>query len=91
MGRITTIFFLVMLLNVSKAAAQLHLHPVKDSLPKPVSIRVLPQNFYNQGLSFFCRKELQLQKRTSLPVFIRLGAKEYVDFLEKKPNAVWRR
>ena len=91
MGRMTTIFFLAMLLNVGKAAAQLHLQPVRDSLPKPVSIRVLPQNFYNKGLSFFCQEELQLQKFTSLPVFIRLGTKEYVDFLEKKPNAVWRR
>ncbi|HEV7332195.1 MAG TPA: hypothetical protein VGN63_14255 [Flavisolibacter sp.] len=91
MGRIAAVFFLAMLLNVGKAAAQLHLQPVRDSLLKPVFIRVLPQNFYNKELSFFCQKELQLQKLTSLPVFIRLGAKDYVDFLEKKPNAVWRR
>jgi hypothetical protein len=90
MGRITSFFFWATLLNVGKAAAQLHVQPLQDSLPKSVSIRVLPQNFYNKGLSFFCQKELQLQKITSLPVFIRLGSKEYVDYLERKPNAAWR-
>ncbi|HEY1021759.1 MAG TPA: hypothetical protein VGE06_05575 [Flavisolibacter sp.] len=90
MGRIAFFFFWVVLLNVGKAAAQLHLQPTPDSLPKTVSLRVLPQNFYNKGLSFFCQKELQLQKLTSLPVFIRLGSKDYVDYLEQKPNAAWR-
>lgn len=90
MGRMATLFFLAMLLNVGKAAAQLHLQLLPDSLPKPVSFRVLPQNFYNKGLSFVCQKELQLQKLTSLPVFIRLGSKDYVDYLEQKPNAAWR-
>jgi hypothetical protein len=90
MGRIATLFFWAMLLNVGKAAAQLHLQPLADSVPKSTSLRVLPQNFYNKGLSFFCQKELQLQKLTSLPVFIRLGSKDYVDYLERKPNAAWR-
>ena len=47
----------------------------------------MPRNFYNQSLGFFCKKEVQLQKATGLPLFIRLGSKEYVDYLEKKPNA----
>ncbi|NTS42461.1 hypothetical protein HRG84_16285 [Flavisolibacter sp. BT320] len=91
MGRITSVFFLAVLLNAGKASAQLDFRPVNDSLPKAVSLRVLPQNFYKKGLSFFCQQELQLQKLTSLPLFIRLGAKDYVDYLEKKPNAVWRK
>jgi hypothetical protein len=90
MGRIVALFFLAVLLNVGKAAAQLHLRPQKDSLAKQVNIRVLPQNFYNRGLSFFCRKELQLQRLTSVPLFIRLGSKDYVDYLERKPHARWR-
>ncbi len=47
----------------------------------------LPQNFYNQHLGFFCKKESQLQKSTSLNLFVRLGSKNYVDYLERKPNA----
>ena len=35
-----------------------------------------------------CKKEDQLQKATGLDLFIRLGSKNYVDYLEKKPNAV---
>lgn len=90
MGRITCVFFLAVLLNAGKASAQPDFWPVNDSLPKTITLRVLPQNFYNKGLSFFCQKEVQLQKLTSLPVFIRLGSKDYVDYLEKKPNAAWR-
>ena len=77
--------FLFFLINV-KLAAQLHLQPKIDSLAHTISIKVLPQNFYNQHLSFVCRTEVQLQKLINLPVYIRLGSKEYVDYLEKKSN-----
>lgn len=70
--------------------AQSSLRPAADSIRKTFSIRVLPQNFYTQQLSFFCKKEVQLQRLLSLPVFIRAGSKDYVDYLEKKPNAEWR-
>jgi len=83
------VFFSGILLFEGKAHSQLRLLPLKDTTGKAFSIRVLPQNFYNQHLSFFCQKELQLQKLTSLPIFIRAGSKEYVDYLEKKPNASW--
>ena len=91
MGRLVLFFFCGFLLNQGKALAQLRLPALPDSTSAGFAIRVLPQNFYNQHLSFFCKKELQLQKLTSLPVYIRAGSKEYVDYLEKKPNAVWRR
>jgi hypothetical protein len=85
------VFFLGSLLNSGKAASQLRLPAVPDSAAKKMAVRVLPQNFYNQQLSFSCRKEVELQKLTSLPLFIRLGSKDYVDYLERKPNAVWRK
>lgn len=86
MGKTMLLFFLGMVLFQGKAAAQLR----TDTAAAVFSLRLLPQNFYNQHLSFFCKKELQLQKLTSLPLFFRLGSKAYVDYLEKKPNAVWR-
>jgi hypothetical protein len=55
-------------------------YPIKKISP-------LPQNFYTQHLSFFCKKEDQLQQRTGLNLFLRLGTKDYVDYLEQKPNA----
>ena len=90
MYKIAPVFFFGLLLNNVVARAQFSLPPLGDSLPKSFSVKVLPQNFYIQQLSFFCKKEVQLQRLTSLPVFIRAGSKDYVDFLEKKPNAVWR-
>jgi len=77
-------FFIVSL----KAASQQRFAPLHDNISKPVSLRVVPQNFYKQCLPLSCKGELQLQKLTSLPVYFRVGSKDYVDYLEKKPNAV---
>ena len=85
MARTGFLFFIICLLNSWEAASQLHLRPYGDSIAQKVSLRVLPQNFYSQHLGFFCKKEVQLQKLTRLPVFFRLGEKSYVDRLEGKP------
>jgi len=47
----------------------------------------LRKTSYLQSLSFFCRKEWQFEKTTSIPLRIRLGSLEYTDYLEQKPNA----
>lgn len=47
----------------------------------------LAKDFYSQHLSFFCRKELQIEKATSIPLRFRLGSLQYTDYLEQKPNA----
>lgn len=82
------VFLIVMMLNSMKAATQLSYRQRPDTIEKNFSFRLLPQNFYNQSLGYFCKKEMQLQKITALPIYIRLGSKEYVDYLERKPNAV---
>ena len=80
-------FLMLVLLNSWKAAAQLSLRGKEDTSTQKVSLKLLPQNFYNQQLGFFCKKERQVQKITALPLYIRLGSKEYVDRLERKPNS----
>ena len=86
MGRLMIIFLAAILLNSLKAAAQAGLGRNGDTAAKKISVKLLPQNFYSRPTGWFCIKEIQLQKITSLPIFIRLGSKEYVDYLERKPN-----
>jgi hypothetical protein len=74
----------VILLNSLKAATQVIFNGKADTSGKKISLVVLPQNFYIKRLGFFCKKELEVQKALSLPVYFRLGSKEYVDRLEKK-------
>jgi hypothetical protein len=59
--------------------------------PNPVINAPLAKDFYSCHLSFFCKKELQIEKATTLPLRFRLGSLQYTDYLEKKPNALWGR
>ncbi|HEX8314886.1 MAG TPA: hypothetical protein VF609_07835 [Flavisolibacter sp.] len=91
MGKVCILFLSLFALISIKAASQQRLLLQSDSISRAVSLKVLPQNFYNQHLSFVCKKEVQLQKLTSLPIYFRIGSKDYVDYLEKKPNAIGNR
>lgn len=87
MGKRTFIFSICLAAFFLNAASQLSLPPLRNNAAATKKIFLLPQNFYSRHLPYFCKKEDQLQKRSGLNLFFRLGTKDYVDWLEQKPNA----
>lgn len=53
----------------------------------PLTCSVISADFYTQGFGFFCKKELQFEKVTKIPLRFRLGSLQYNNYLEGKPNA----
>ena len=76
--------------NTPKFGKEIAVKPFALSLStitfNPSRPTCLSQDFYSQHLSFFCRKELQIEKATSIPLRFRLGSMQYTDYLEQKPN-----
>lgn len=67
--------------------AKLNIKPVIIIL-NPVSCSVIRADFYAQNFGFFCKKELQFEKATKIPLRFRLGSLQYNDYMEGKPNTV---
>lgn len=52
-------------------------------IPERKKLLVAPDQ-HTQHFGFFCRQELKLDRRTPIPVRVRLGSMEQCNFLERK-------
>ncbi len=48
----------------------------------------IAKNFFAMQLGIVCKKELQFEKKTSIPLRLRLGSLDYTNYLEQKPNSL---
>ncbi|MBL7749612.1 MAG: hypothetical protein JNM19_19390 [Chitinophagaceae bacterium] len=64
----------------------------KDTAIKPARRDILyasiSGSYYTDHLGIICKAELQLQKKTSVAIRLRLGSLDYVNWMEQKPNAI---
>lgn len=74
--------------SIDKKPVQLKPNNKPVFLLSPVSCSVISADFYTRNFGFFCKKELQFEKATKIPLKFRLGSLSYTDYLEQKPNAV---
>ncbi len=80
--RIALVFLLLVKTGV-KAQRLTASKQKSDSLPLQ-RLHLIPENYYSNNLGFMCKREIQVEKSTKIPLRIRLGSLEYVDKLEGK-------
>lgn len=61
---------------------------VQNLFSMPGTPTVIAADHYTQSFGFFCKKELQFEKATKIPLRFRLGSLQHNNYLEGKPNAI---
>jgi len=81
--------FAVLFLYAGIAQAQFQLPTEGETIRKKDTTCYIPRlmisaNTYSNNLAFFCKRELELEKKTGVSMKFRLGSVDYVNTLEGK-------
>lgn len=57
------------------------------SLKSSGNLQIIPASYYTSQLGFFCRKEIQFENATRIPLRFRLGSVQYCNWMEGKKYA----
>lgn len=87
LGLSLILFFSICFSASAQSAQQKLRYPQPDSLQLNKLPAIAP-DLYTKNFSFFCRKELQLEKTTKIPFRFRLGSLNYCNYLEGKNKVV---
>lgn len=69
--------------NLFSAADSLRIKTsFRPSFSMPV--KTIPASYYKNSIGFFCKRELEFEKATKVPLKIRLGSVAYTDKMEGK-------
>ena len=71
---------------LGKAVTLMHPRPVLAAWNRDILRDVYGSGSYMSNLGYFCRKEVEIEKMTHLPLRFRLGSLQEVNRLEGKPG-----
>jgi hypothetical protein len=52
----------------------------------PLKLYIIHPDHYSKQLGFFCKNEWAMERKTTLPLRLRLGSIDYVNKMEGKKN-----
>ncbi|MEP7255757.1 MAG: hypothetical protein ABI666_08260 [Ferruginibacter sp.] len=73
--------------NTNKNPARKIVNTKSSIFLNPVSFSVINADYYTKNFGFFCKKELEFEKTTKVPLKFRLGSVQYCDWMEGKRTA----
>lgn len=48
----------------------------------------IAKDFSSMQMGIVCKKEFEFEKKTSIPLRLRIGSLDYTNYMEQKPNAL---